>query len=190
MNSLESGASQRIQDVRTSLSEQMGDAIDNYLKLSPMLRADVDELLDLNKDSQSWRRNFIRASSALMEGYVHGLREICVIRLTLAPDDLKLSSRDRKALINEELCSARQRLKSTIRMVYLCLELGAAPLFRGNSWLNAVAFLDKRNYLVHPKNSADLDVLDEDWASLYQGVVWIFEQLFLVFVLIQSKYCK
>jgi hypothetical protein len=190
MKLLESGVGERSQDAWASLSRQMDDAIENYLNLSPMLLADVDELLDLNKDSQPWRRNFIRASAALIEGYVHGLREICVIRLAMPKDDLKLSSRDKKALIDEESCSARQRLKSSIRAVHSCLELGAAPLFTGNGWINAVAFLDKRNYLMHPKNSADLDVPDKEWALLYQGVAWIFEQLFLVFDLIQRKYCK
>ncbi|MGH8626198.1 MAG: hypothetical protein ACREYC_13340 [Gammaproteobacteria bacterium] len=43
--------------------------MDNYFGLSPILLEDMNALLDEENDSQPGRRNFIRASASLIEGY-------------------------------------------------------------------------------------------------------------------------
>ena len=49
--------------------EQMAAAIDNYFSLSDVLREDLLALLETESDSQHWRRNYVRVSSSLIEGY-------------------------------------------------------------------------------------------------------------------------
>ena len=49
----------------------MDAAFDNYFALSDVLRSDLIALLDSESASQHWRRNCIRVSASLIEGYAH-----------------------------------------------------------------------------------------------------------------------
>ena len=57
-----------------SPQKQMTIALDNYLDLSSVLQADMSALLDCETGTQHWRRNFIRVSASLIEGYAHCIR--------------------------------------------------------------------------------------------------------------------
>lgn len=41
---------------------------------------------------------------------------------------------------------------------------------------------------MHPKTPADLELADVSWNKLHDGAVWIMEQLFKFFSLLQEKY--
>ena len=65
----------------------MDAAFDNYFALSDVLRSDLIALLDSELASQHWRRNYIRVSASLIEGYAHCLREMCAVSFEcIAPE--------------------------------------------------------------------------------------------------------
>ncbi len=68
--------------------EHMDAAFDNYFDLSAILTADLKSLLDIEVDEQHWRRNFVRSSAALFEGYAHCLRQMCAISFECAAPKL------------------------------------------------------------------------------------------------------
>lgn len=49
----------------------MDAAFENYFALSYLLRDDLVALLETESESQHWRRNYIRVSASLVEGYAH-----------------------------------------------------------------------------------------------------------------------
>ena len=60
----------------------MEDAFDNYFALSEVMAGDLKQLLAMDVEAAHFRRNFIRSSAALFEGYAHCLREMCVLSLS------------------------------------------------------------------------------------------------------------
>jgi hypothetical protein len=52
---------------RVQLQAQFDAAFDNYLELTTLLHKDMESMLLTESNSQQWRRNFIRASAALLE---------------------------------------------------------------------------------------------------------------------------
>jgi hypothetical protein len=39
----------------------------------------------------------------------------------------------------------------------------------------------KRNALMHPKTTSDLEVTDDLWNEIHEGVTWLMEQFFIDF---------
>lgn len=174
--------------IERSLQEQVDVAFDNYLTLSEVLRSDLERLLDEEREDEYWRRNFIRASAALIEGYAHCLREICIVGLACeAPE---LSAVEKKVLLSESACSANERVKRTLKATYKLLELSRAPDFGGTEWPNAQQILDKRHLLMHPKKPQDLEVPDELWKNTREGVGWLLKQFVTIFEQLQHKHGK
>lgn len=66
----------------------MDAAFDNYFALSNELREDLSALLDSESDSQHWRRNYIRVSASLIEGYAHCFREMCAVSFECVAPEL------------------------------------------------------------------------------------------------------
>jgi hypothetical protein len=169
-----------------SPQEQMDAAFDNYLNLSEVLRGDVDELLQVETESQRWRRHFIRVSSALIEGYAHCLREMCKVCVQcVAPS---IAAKETEVLQSERQFSADERLKLTLRVAYKLFELQPAPDFGGPEWPRAQGVLLKRHVLMHPKTPSDLAVSDQEWSQLREDVAWLFKQLFDFIALSHAKY--
>lgn len=48
-----------------------------------LLQADMNALLESDNNTQHWRRYFVRASAAPIEGYAHYLREMCAVSFRL-----------------------------------------------------------------------------------------------------------
>lgn len=156
--------------------ERMDAAFDNYFALSSILRDDLTALLDTEKDSQQWRRNFVRVSASLIEGYAHCLREMCAVSFDcIAP---AISQKETEVLCAERSFSANERIKLTLRVAYKLFELQPAPNFGGPEWPRAQLVLTKRHALMHPKTPADLEVPDALWSDLRNDVAWLIEQLF------------
>jgi hypothetical protein len=70
--------------VTTPLSpadQRMVAAFNNFIDLGFILMSDILELTETDYESRSpsWRRNYIRTSIALIEGYGHCLREMCAV---------------------------------------------------------------------------------------------------------------
>ena len=170
----------------TSSQQRMDAAFDNYFELSKVLQVDMNALLDGENDTQHWRRNFIRASAALIEGYAHCLRDMCAVSFEcVAPE---ITKKESAVLRSEKGFDANDRLKFTLRAAFKLFELAPAPNFGGNEWQRAKGVLGKRHLLMHPNTPADLDVSDELWKEIREDVMWLMEQLFNFFALLHQKH--
>lgn len=164
----------------------MDAAFDNYIELSTILRADLAALLASETDNQSWRRNFIRVSASLIEGYAHCFREMCAVSFEcIAPE---INSKERKVLSSERNFDANERIKWTLRLAYKLFELEPAPIFSGPEWPRAQRVLLKRHTLMHPKVPTDLEVLNDLWLELRDDVTWLVEQLFNFVAALNKKH--
>jgi hypothetical protein len=170
-----------------SPQKQMTMALDNYLSLSQLMQADMSELLDCETKTQQWRRNFIRVSASLIEGYAHCLRELSAVsfKCSATPD---ISIKETKVIESERQCSAAERIKLSLRAAYKLFELTPTPDFSNSKWLRASRLWETRDGLMHPKTPSDLELADVLWNQLYDGVVWLIEQLFNFFSLLREKY--
>jgi hypothetical protein len=169
-----------------SAQERMDAAFDNYFELSDVLRGDLEELLKVEAQSQHWRRNFIRVSASLIEGYAHCLREMCSVSFEcVAPE---ISAKETQVLQAERNFDANERIKLTLRVAYKLFELQPAPDFGGPEWPRAQRVLQKRHLLMHPKTPADLEVSDQVWPELREDVTWLFKQLSDFMALAQAKH--
>jgi hypothetical protein len=167
--------------------ERMDAAFDNYFALSDLLRDDLVALLDTESDSQHWRRNYIRVSASLIEGYAHCLREMCAVSFEcVAPE---IGKKEAEVLRSERSFDANERIKLTLRVAYKLFELQPAPNFGGPEWPRAQRVLAKRHLLMHPKSPADLEVPDDLWNELRSDVTWLVEQLFNFIAALQQKHC-
>lgn len=166
--------------------ERMDEAVDNYFALSNELRGDLIALLDSESDSQHWRRNYVRVSASLIEGYAHCFREMCAVSLECISHEL--SSKEELVLISEKRLSANERIKRTLRVAYKLFELQPAPNFGGPEWRRAQRVLEKRHLLMHPKTLNDLYVSDKLWSELRDDVTWLIEQLFSFVAALQAKH--
>jgi hypothetical protein len=110
--------------MNTNLSpqKQMTIALDNYLDLSSVLQADMSALLDCETETQQWRRNFIRVSASLIEGYAYCLRELCAVSFKCSTVP-KITKKETKVIESEKECSAVDRIKFSLRAAYKLFEL-------------------------------------------------------------------
>jgi len=169
-----------------SPQERMDAAFDNYLALSIILRNDLLALLESESNSQHWRRNFVRVSASLIEGYAHCLRDICAVSFEcVAPE---IAKKEAEVLSSERTFDANERIKLTLRAAYKLFELQPAPNFGGPEWPRAQRVLAKRHLLMHPKTPADLDMPDALWNELRDDVTWLIEQLFSFVALLEKKH--
>lgn len=171
-----------------SPQEQMNAAFDNYFTLSNVLREDLVALLDSESDSQHWRRNYIRVSASLIEGYAHCLREMCAVSFSLEVIAPEISQKEKKVIRSERTFDANERLKLTLRVAYKLFELQPAPNFGGPEWLRARRILEKRHLLMHPTRPADLVISENLWNELHDDVTWLIEQLFNFISALQKKH--
>ena len=109
-------------------------ALINFLSLSAVLDKDLESLMINNDGSESWKRNFIRSSVALIEGYCHCFKEFCQVALQTGSN---LSNKRLKAILNESSCSAAERIKLTIQSAYEVFEIDPSPNFGGHRWIMA-----------------------------------------------------
>ena len=166
--------------------ERLDIAFDNYFALSDILRGDLLALFESESESQHWRRNYIRVSASLIEGYAHCFREMCVVGLDCVASTI--NKKEVKVLLEEQTFDANERIKLTLRAAYKLFELESAPNFGGAEWLRAQRVLTKRHLLMHPKNPDDLQISDELWNELYDDVTWLIKQLFNFISAAQKKY--
>lgn len=162
---------------------QMDAAFDNFFVLSDILREDLVALLDSESNSQHYRRNFIRVSASLIEGYGHCLREMCAVDL-----ESIINNKEAEVIRSEQGCSANERIKRTLRVAYKLFDLQPAPNLSGTEWPRAQRVLKKRHLLMHPKTPADLEISDSLWAELRHDVTWLIEQLFNFIAALQAKH--
>jgi hypothetical protein len=169
-----------------TLQHKMDAAFGNYLRLSRILQEDMNVLLDGENNTQQWRRNFIRASAALIEGHAHCLRDMCSVSFDcVAPE---ITKKESEVLQSETGFVANERIKLTLRVAYKLFELEPAPTFGGREWPRAQQVISKRHLLMHPKTPIDLEIPDDLWIEMREDVTWLFVQLFNFLSLLEEKH--
>jgi hypothetical protein len=171
---------------RAQLQFQLDAAFENYLKLTTILDEDIKSMLSVKSASQQWRRNFVRASTALLEGHAHCLREMCLVGLHCSAPSL--TKKERSAITDERGYDANDRLKLTLRAAYKLFSLRPAPDFSGADWACAQRVLRKRHRLMHPKRPRDLGLSDRTWSEMRRDIVWLMKQFSDFLSLGQQKY--
>jgi hypothetical protein len=167
------------------LQQRMYDAFDNYFAMSAVLRDDLIELSKTQNDEQHWKRNFVRTSAALFEGYTHCIREMCVISFECSAP--KLTNKEAAALRFERKFPANERIRLTLRAAYRLFEVDPAPEFGDQGWSGARSIFEKRDVLMHPKAQDDLIVDDDCWRDINYGAYWLLRQYVQFFVILQGK---
>jgi len=173
--------------------ESMTERIDEVTKLVTTLSGDLvysGEEIAL----QRHRRSYVRGVFALIEGTVFGLKSIVLESLDVFGANLDPGER---ALLNEQ--SYLLRDDGTVRAVQQFIKIAdnlrftlglgtkafGVPIqsdYSGEGWAGLKAGVLVRNRLLHPKHSSDLDVGDDELATIAKAIEW-FKQSAVTFML-------
>lgn len=147
----------------------------NYLDLMNLMEEDLIALKTNKNDSLSWKRNFIRAGTELIEGFIDCIKALCKTTLKLSPNDpnLTLTSAELTSLYSNEYMNTKERVKMILEVSYKMFEFKRAPDFSDTGWEKAQKFLRKRDELMHPRNVGSLNMADSDWNELNEGFNWL-----------------
>lgn len=170
------------------LQAEMELAYGNYLALSDVLLDDLKALDAKERKERNWRRNFVRSSAVMIEGYGHCLREIC--RVALKSDAPELSPKEGKVIRDEASFNAADRVKLTLKAAHRLFDLSQSPNFGGEEWVRAQALFKKRDKLMHPKEPCDLDISDEEWGPMRKDIAWLIEQFTSFHAQMLEKYAN
>ena len=159
---------------QAQLQRRLDAAFGNYLQLTDALRDDLTQMLASESAAQHWRRNFVRASVAMLEGHAYSLRQICAVALRChAPP---ISAKERRAIRDDSGFDANNRLKLTLRAAYKLHSLSPLPQFGGSEWRQAQKLMKKRHRLMHPTSPRDLGMADSTWRDYKRSIIWLSEQ--------------
>jgi len=161
-------------------------AFSAYLGLTSVLREDLAAMLAEESKAAHWRRNFVRASAALLEGHAESLTRMCIIAIEL--DAACLTAKERKAVLEPDSVGTSERLKLILRAAYKLFDLQPMPRFDTNHWKEAQRFMRKRHRLMHPTHPRDLGIADTTWRRLRKGIIWFMQQFFDFLSLAQVRY--
>jgi hypothetical protein len=173
-------------DMRTPQERLVAD-LDNYFELSDLLTGDIGDLLKIGDEFPQWRRNLIRSSAALFEGYTWCLKDMCTVSFDCS-EVPALTKCEMAVLKSEKGFATEDRIRLTLRAAYKLFRLTPAPDFGGQGWVNGQLMLKKRHSLMHPKTPEDLSVADESWIEVRKGTEWLMIQFVQFFALARDKY--
>ena len=162
-----------------NLQAHMNQAFDNYFPVSEALNSDVVMFLDIDDSDLtkepdiSWKRNFVRVLAAVIEGYSNMIRQIAEIEFNNNP--YELSKKEKQAILCGVASNSRERIKYTLSGSYKIFNF-PSPDFGTEYWVTAQEGLKRRDHLMHPKSPADLEIVSDSWARIYDGLVWLLEQ--------------
>ena len=109
-------------------ANELSQVYKDYFLLSEVLRLDLDDVLDQESDTQTWRRNFIRTSWPMIEAYSNTLRNLCSVLDKHSKFDK--SKRQRHLLANKAKFSSVQRIKESLKLAFKIHELDEKRLDR------------------------------------------------------------
>lgn len=161
------------------------EAFNAYLSVAVILSEDLMHLLEFEIESESWRRNYIRTVSSLVEGTTHCLRELA--RIGEEVDPTAISGREKESLKSGLGLSASQRVELTFRATHTMFQLGIDP-DQPQRWEDARMLLEKNDQLAHPKSVDDLAIPEHSWLTLEAGAKWLTELHFGIVGSIRRKY--
>ncbi|MBX3303031.1 MAG: Ppx/GppA family phosphatase [Nitrospira sp.] len=184
-------------------AHNLGKVLNEWLEVSNLLLADGQNLMDVYKNdwaSQPFRRMFVRACWALIEGEVFCLKQFTLRACELGGKSLSFSEHK---LLSEVLMlwcdngrvkredvreSAHENLKQTLKIATAKFELGWTPDFGNQSWEMLRRSLDLRHRVTHPKTAAELTISDDELDDHRKGVAWFLETVQKFQTIFQQKY--
>jgi hypothetical protein len=171
-----------VKELLRAHSRNLGEARDELLHVSGVLRDDVTSLLDaFNEDwsIQPMRRALVRASWAHIEGTVFAVKRLLLRACDLGGVDL--SARDREFLselliivdsagnakLESKWFDTLSNIKRTFKLAASRFDLDWRPDFGTGGWEQLTQLLHIRHRLTHPKSVKQLDVKDSE-AKIYR----------------------
>lgn len=170
------------------LEKRMVEELNNYLNLSEILSSDLMEITENESNDESWKRNYIRVVSALLEGDSYCFKQMSVIGLEC--ESPTITKKEEKALKSGIGFTAIEQIKLVLRATYKMFNLGTPPDFSAQEWKDSITFFNKRHSLMHPKSPSDLEIPDSEWPNIRNGANWLIKQHFNITKLIYDKYAK
>lgn len=168
------------------IQKQFIEAFNNYLALGEVLVSDLVELSESEDDSAYWRRNYVRFTASLLEGYSNCFRKMAAIGLK--SNSSSLSKKEQETLLTGSIFATSERIKLTLRAFCKMFELSPVPDFSGKEWKYALIFIEKRHTLMHPKTLSDLEFTEKLWDELRKGSNWLIKKHFDVLKILCEKY--
>jgi hypothetical protein len=157
-----------------AISNALGRAYNDYFALSDILNSDLEALLGQDLDSPAQRRNFLRASWALVEGDTESLRRITLS--VIEASDATPNSRQQKLIDDERGLDSCTRIKECLKLSWVVFELDKPPNFGGPEWGEVLVCSARRDKITHPKTAEDLEIGEEEWRRCYAAIEWLVQQ--------------
>ena len=167
-------------------ARELANVYEDYFEMSKKLQSDMNALVERESETPEWRRNFVRTSWPMIEAYASTLRNICSVISKHA--GLKLSKRNRKLLEDESRLATTERLKQSLKLAFNMHELEVKPIFSDANWLHLRQAIRVRDRLMHPKKSSDLDIAEDEWQEIFNGITWVLSELFSFFEQVHKQY--
>jgi hypothetical protein len=133
---------------------------------------------------QRYRRAYVRAAFALVEGTVFSLKRILLEAVQVFDGSLDAGERamleeQEYQLQNDGTVRTKRAFLRVADNIRFTLGLGpkvfGIPVvvdYSGRGWAGLKVGIQVRNRLVHPKSPSDLEVSDEELSSVAAGVEW------------------
>ena len=168
-------------------SRNLGEALDELLRVSSVLRDDVTSLLDAFSEdwlSQPMRRSLVRASWAHIEGTVFATKRLLLRACDLGSVDLFSEEREflsellivvdsaGNAKLHSKWFDTLENIKKTFKLAVSHFDLDWKPDFGTGGWQQLIQLLDIRHRLTHPKSAEQLDLTDSEVGTYRNGFAW------------------
>jgi len=149
---------------------------------------ECEELL-VKSDSQFARRTFVRASFAFHEAFIYWLKDLVfkrlamnalqcgsieITKLMLLQDDSYRPNKQGKIELEPNRIPLLNLCALVLRTAAECAGISRNPLFSDNGWSEFQIALKVRDRITHPKSVEDLDIKDEEMASVRESHRWLF----------------
>ena len=159
--------------------------IDDWLATHEILFDDVMSSVArfASKNDGFSRRSYVRTVFAAIEGSLFGLKRVVlhihnIHVLDLKSDDLgKLmeGTIDGSGTMKKRFLPFADSVRFAFKTFAKVHQVPCLADFNSKGWNALLKAADVRNRLMHPKSSRDLDVSDDDLASVETGVRWYFD---------------
>jgi hypothetical protein len=166
-----------------------------WLTLSDDVRR-LEEAAKREENKKSfYRRQYLRAAAALVEGFISMLRQGALLsQEKFSPEELLLLQEHEPVLKDNGEASVRNHflpIKGRIRFAFLAYAKASQAEFRLNcsrsGWQDLVRLFKIRDRLVHPKNYEELFISDDELHSTKQALDFVLNNHLAVLETIQRK---
>lgn len=184
-------------------AHNLGKVLDEWFDVSNLLLGDIKNLMNAYQNdwaSQSFRRMYVRACWALIEGEVFCLKQFTLRACELGGKRLEADEHiflSETQMLADDSGKVRQRdiregvlenLKRTFKTATSKFELGWAPDFGSQGWEQLRLSLDLRNRITHSKIMAELAISNCELDVHRNGVAWFLEAVQKFQAMFQEKY--